>query len=45
MANQNQLKPDPAFIAEQLRRPAGSFVKNIAEKNGSGEWTTFRVNA
>ena len=32
MANQNQLKPDPAFIAQQLRRPAGSFVKNIAEK-------------
>ncbi len=32
MASQNQLKPDPAFIAEQLRRPSGSFAPNIARK-------------
>ena len=32
MVNQIQSRPDPAFIAQQLRRPAGSFVKNIARK-------------
>ena len=32
MVNQTQLKPDPAFIAQQLRRPTGSFAPNIARK-------------
>jgi hypothetical protein len=32
MVNQTQSRPDPAFIAEQLRKPSGSFAPNIARK-------------
>jgi ubiquinone/menaquinone biosynthesis C-methylase UbiE len=32
MRNQIQPRPNPAFIAQQLRRPNGAFAQNIAEK-------------
>jgi ubiquinone/menaquinone biosynthesis C-methylase UbiE len=32
MASQTKSKPDPAFIAQQLRKPSGSFAPNIARK-------------
>ncbi len=32
MVNRDLLKPDPAQIAQQLRKPAGASAKNIADK-------------